>query len=312
MRRFFFFTLKLALVVVLAVWFVNHSGPAHIVWNNYAVDTSAGFLGLCALVGGWCLYRLMHVYHLLRRGPENWRLRRKLKSWRQGHDHLTQGLVAVAGGDAFEAGRRAVHARRLLGSSPATQLLQAQAAQLAGDYRSAQEIFRGLATEPLSAVLGYRGLIMEARRAGNWVEMERLVEKLHRLRPETPWLNLLRFELLARRHSWEQAGVALRQASEARLLEPIEARRHRSAMRAAAAQDEAMQGLHDSALQSAELAVREAPGFLPAILVLAGMQKLKGNKRAMLRLIEKTWKKQTHPPIGRALARCRERCGREF
>ena len=59
-------------------------------------------------------------------------MRRKLGKMRDGQRLLTEGLVAVAGGSAAEAGRLAVQARKLLGVTPAVRLLQAQAAQLAG------------------------------------------------------------------------------------------------------------------------------------------------------------------------------------
>jgi len=196
-KRLFFFVLKLAVLLALAVWLADRPGTARIVWHNYVIETSAAFLGLCIFGAALAFYILLRFWHLLRNGPEMWRLRRRLDKAREGHRQLTEGLVAVAGGSAAEAGRAAVGARKLLGVSPATQLLQAQAAQLAGDRGAAREIFLALAAEPDSAILGYRGLIMDALHAGNRDEAEKLAEKLRRLRPETPWLNLIRFELAA-------------------------------------------------------------------------------------------------------------------
>ena len=212
MKRILAFTLRLAIIIALAVWFVDRSGSARLVWGGYVIETSAAFIGFCVLAAGFIFYLLLRFLHFLRHGSKHSRLRKGLKKWQHGHDHLTKGLVAIAGGDAAEAGRHAVQARKLLGATVATRLLQAQAAQLAGDASAAQEIFHALAAEPDSAVLGYRGLIMEARRARNWAEVERLVEKLHRLKPETPWLNLIRFDLLARRQAWDEANMALAQA----------------------------------------------------------------------------------------------------
>ena len=271
-KRFLGFILRLAILVAIAVWLADRPGTARVVWHGYVIETSAAFLGLTVLAAAFVFYMLFRLWQLLRHGPEHWRLRRRLKKWRQGHEQITEGLVAIAGGDAAEAGRHAVQARRLLGESTATRLLQAQAAQLAGDTRAAQEIFRALAADPDSAVLGYRGLIMEARRAGNIAEMERLVEKLHRLKPETPWLNLIRFELLARRQAWGEANTALAQAASARLLEPARTKRHRAALLTAASQSETRQGYKDKALPLAEQAARQAPGWLPAILNLAQAQ----------------------------------------
>lgn len=297
MKRIFFFTLKLALLTALAVWIVARDGPARMVWNGYVIETSASFLGFCAIAIGFVFYLLFRFWHVLRHGPERWRLHRKLKKWQQGHDHLTEGLVAVAGGDAAEAGRQAVEARRLLGATTATHLLQAQAAQLAGDHRAAQEIFRMLAGEPESAVLGYRGLIMEARRAQNWAEMERLIEKLHRLKPETPWLNLVRFELLTRQENWDDANSALAQVASARLLEPGRAKACRAALLVAASQGEARKGHADKALQAAEQAIKQASDWLPAVINLAQRQMASGHRRAAHRTIEKNWRRMPHPQL---------------
>lgn len=297
MRRLFFFTLRLALIIALAVWFVDRSGTARFVWGGYVIETSSAFIGFAALALGFVFYLLFRVWNLLRHGPVYLRLRRKLTRLQQGDEHLALGLVAVAGGDAFEAGRRAVHARRLLGSTTSTRLLQAQAAQLAGDWRAAKEIFHALAAEPDSAVLGYRGLIMEARRARNWAEAERLVEKLHRLKPETPWLNLVRFELLARRQAWAEAGAALNRAAAARMIDTTRVKKSRAALLAAGAQDEMRQGRYDKALQAAEQAARQAPGWLPAIITLAQAQNLSGHRRAMQRTVEKNWARHPHPQL---------------
>ncbi len=294
MKRLFGFILRLAVIVALAVWLADRPGTARIVWHGYVIETSAAFLGLAGLAAGFVFYLLFRFWHFLRHGPALWRQGRKLKKMRQGHEQITEALIAVAAGDASEAGRKAVQARRLLGSTTLTQLLQAQAAQLAGDSRAAQEIFRALAKESESAVLGYRGLIMEARRVGDTAEMERLVEKLHRLRPETPWINLMRFEILARREAWDEATIALGQAASARLVEPVRSKRHRAALLVAASQQAARGGQNDKALQSAEQAAKQASDWLPAIINLAQAQMTSGHRRAAHRTIEKHWPRMAH------------------
>ena len=226
MKRLFSLLIKLAVILALAVWLADRPGTAHIVWHNYVIETSAAFLALAIAAAGFIFYFLFRVWHLMRHGPEIWRLKRKLDKAQQGHRHITEGLIAVAGGDAAEAGQAAVKARKHLGITPATQLLHAQAAQLAGDYQTAKKIFLNLAAESESAVLGYRGLIMEAMRDGDRAEAERLIEKLHRLKPETPWLNLARFELAARKQAWGEADLALGKIAADRLMDPTRARRH--------------------------------------------------------------------------------------
>jgi HemY protein len=296
-KKLFGFVLRLAVLIAVAVWLADRPGTARIVWHDYVIETSAAFLGLCALGVGFVFYLLFRFWHLLRNGPELWRLSRKLKKMRQGQDCLTQGLAAVAGGDAAEAGRFAVGARKLLGATVATRLLQAQAAQLAGDHNAAREIFHALAEEPGSATLGYRGLIMDARRAGDWDEVDSLTNKLHQLKPDTPWLHLIRFESAARRQEWSEAGLALEHASSTRFLEPERLRRYRAAIMIARAQAETRQGQHAKALQAAEQASRQAPEWLPAVINLAQSQIASGHPRAARRTVEKNWARLAHPQL---------------
>jgi HemY protein len=154
-----------------------------------------------------------------------------------------------------------------------------------------------LAAQEESAVLGYRGLIMEARRAGNWAEVENLVKKLHDLKPKTPWLNLIRFELLARRHDWAEANAALALVSSARLLEPEKLKLNRAAIFAATSQSEAGRNSGDKALAAAEQAIKQAPDWLPAIINLAQQQLAFGHRRASLRTVEKNWLRHPHPQL---------------
>jgi len=295
MIRLLGFILHIALLAAIALWLADNPGTAHIVWHDNVIETSAAFLALCVLALGFVFYIVFRLWHLLRHGPAHWRLRRRLKKMQQGQDQFTQGLIAIASGNAAEAGRLAVAARKNIGSGVAAQWLQAQAAQLAGDRRAAQEIFRSLAAHEDAAVLGYRGLITEAKRVGKWDEVDRLMTELYRLKPATPWLSLIRMESAARRRQWEEAESALSHAVAAHLLDSESGHRTRAALRIAASRTAAANGEQDLALQAAEQAARQAPGWLPASLNLAEALAASGHTRATMRLIDRTWKTQPHP-----------------
>lgn len=294
MRRLFFFLLRLAVLVALAVWLADRPGTARIVWRGTVVETSAAALGLAALVVGFVFYLAFRFWHFLRHGPELWSLGRKIRRLRSGQGDMERGLVAIAGGDAAEAGRLAVAARRKLGITVATQWLQAQAAQLAGDRGSAQEIFQALAEKSESAALGYRGLIIEARRRGDWGEASRLVEKLGETKPALPWLGLARFETAARRQDWQGAREALSEAARSGLITPARRKAALAALLVASSQAEARSGRRDRALQEAEAAMREASGWLPAVINLALRQAEAGHRRTAARTVEKYWERAAH------------------
>jgi HemY protein len=297
MMRLLTFVFQIAAVVTIALWLADRPGSAHIVWHDTAIDTSAAFLGLCLLGCAYAIHLVFRLWHFLRHGPTHWRLRRRLTRLQQGQDQLTQGLIAIASGNAVEAGRLAIASRKNIGNAAASQWLQAQAAQLAGDHRGARAIFRNLAADPEAAVLGYRGLITEAKREGKWDEVERLLTELQHVKPTTPWLSLMRMESLARRQQWAEAEQALAHASAARLLDSAAGRRTRAALRIALSREAAANGDTVAALSAAEQAARQAPDWLPAIINLAEVLAKTAHKRAAARVIERAWKQHPHPQL---------------
>ena len=301
MIKFPRFITQIVILAVVAIWLADRPGSARIVWHDTVIETSAAFLGLCVLALGFIFYLMFRIWFFLRHGPAHWKIRRKIGKVQLGQQQFTQGLVALAAGNASEAGRLAIAARKNMDHGIAAQWLQAQAAQLAGDRRAAQEIFRALAANEDSCVLGYRGLITEARRKGKWEDVDRLLNDLHRLKPGTPWLSVIRMESAARRRQWSEAESALSQAVAARLLDSTSGRRTRSALRIAVSRNAVQEDMKDAALQAAEQAVKYTPDWLPALINLAETLAATAHNRAALRVIERAWKKQPHPQLAAIL-----------
>ncbi|MGB9153408.1 MAG: heme biosynthesis HemY N-terminal domain-containing protein, partial [Alphaproteobacteria bacterium] len=108
MMRFFIFILTIAAIAAaVLLCLADGTGTAQIVWHGTVIETSAAFLALCVFVIALALHLVFRLWHLLRHGPANWRMRRKLQKAQQGHALLTQGLIAIAAGNAPEAGRLA-------------------------------------------------------------------------------------------------------------------------------------------------------------------------------------------------------------
>ena len=295
--RLFFLILKLALALGLIVWLANQPGTTQIVWHDTVIETSTAFLALALALAVFCLVTLYRGWRFVGDIPRFWGFRKKIDKLQRGQTLLTQGLVAIAAGNAAEAGRLAIKARRQLGETAATRLLHAQAAQLAGDHAMAREIFQKLAAAPDSAVLGYRGLIMAALRERRWDEAEKYMGLLRRVKPETPWLCLVQFELATRRQQWREASAALAQASALRLVDAGRAKRDQAAALLSAAAVESGCGRREEALQLLEQAARFAPHWVPVALALAMQQFASNHRRAALRTIEKAWSRTPHPQL---------------
>ena len=167
MLRAVFFFIKLGIVVAVAIWLANwHAAvsfelPAYDIdldfnlyfvqlnfgtyaWPGYRIDTSLGVLVLAVLIFAGLVALLYRLWRGLRRSPRE--LGQWLKSDRQkrGYRALTQGMVAVAAGEAAEAQRYARKADQLLDEPPLTLLLSAQAVQLDGDDQPAKRYFTAM------------------------------------------------------------------------------------------------------------------------------------------------------------------------
>jgi len=295
--RFSGFLFRLFVLTVLVVALAANPGTAAIAWRDFEIKTSAAFLLFVLFLLSLVLFTLYRFVHFLRHGPRFWRMRRKLRHLGEGQDMFTKGLIAIAAGDGVEAGRLAVASRKLLGATPATRLLQAQAAQLAGDERTARVLFLGLAADPETMVLGYRGLIGQAVRAGNWDDAERFLEKLAHLKPETPWLSRVRFDLAVRRCDWLEAQGYVKPLSSPSLGEAALSPEHKAAIFLALAEEKQKGGDIKGALEESERACKAAPAFFPAIYALAKIQNEADYDKLSVRTIEKAWEAHAHPQL---------------
>jgi HemY protein len=296
--RLFWFVIKFAAVIALAVWLAEEPGKISLVWHGYSVEASAAVLcvAIFLLVAASLLaYRIVRLF---RYGARGMKVRRQLHNQQLGLQRLGQGFTALAAGDAAEAGKMALAARKLVGHTALTAWLQAQAAQLAGDHASASTIFTQLTKEKATAPLGYRGLIGSALRQNNHAKAAALVEDLATEHPKAPWLNVARYEVASRQGAWAQAAQALRRASGQNLIEVGDMSQREAALMVAEARTAEQQGQMPRALQAAEQAQKTAPDWLPARIALVQTLLAAGYTKPALKRVEKFWDTTPHPELG--------------
>jgi len=161
--------LILAAIVVAVAWFVAHlPGQFVLHLGTYVVQTSVpvAVLALAVLFG--VLYALARLVSGLLRIPQWFGTRGALRQRRRGDLAVTQSLLALAAGDGTDAQREAARSRRLLGDTPQTLLLAAQAARMSGREDEAEAIFRELAERDDAGFLGLRGLLRQALARQDW------------------------------------------------------------------------------------------------------------------------------------------------
>jgi HemY protein len=287
----------LALAVAIAAYFAGHPGRVDIIWQDWEIETSVGVLAAAvaiAIVAGVGLYLLASLILSL---PRALLRRRREQQRRAGYRALSEGLVAIAAGDAEEAKRHVHKADQLLADPPLTLLLSAQAAQLAGDGAAARKFFTAMIERPETEFLGLRGLINDALREGDDTAALRLAERAKSLRPATPWVVETLLQLEVRGGRWEEARVTVAEAIRKKSLPAARARHHHSVILYELSLAAEKSGDPRRALALAEQAQRLAPDIAAPAAQHARCLAGEGRKKAAAKAIERAWRTAPVPEL---------------
>jgi HemY protein len=296
--RWLFFLIKVGVVAVAAVWIASRPGRVSFVWLGYRLDTSIGVL-LAALLLLLLLVIVLHgLWRLVWRGPRDLGRLRAERKRRRGYRALSQGMAAVAAGDAAEARRQARLANSLLHDPPLILLLAAQTAQLGGDETAARRYFTAMLERPETAFLGLRGLLMQALKAGDRPEALSLARRAYEERPKTGWAVATLLDLHLEAGDWAEAAPLLTQAAKLKAMPDSEARRKRAVLLAERARSEPPA----NGLTAARDAVKLAPDLVPARVQFARILATAGREREAAKVIEQGWSMAPHPDLAAAYA----------
>ena len=276
-------TLFWGIIVFVCAWIVAHlPGRVSFDAGPYTVDTSVPIAVTAILLLFVVLYAIFRLVTLVVRLPgagSSWRGGRRRRS---GDIAVTRALVALAAGEKADARREANRARALLGDTPQTLLLTAEAGRLAGRDDEQTAALKALAERKDSAFLGLRGLLAQAITRQDWTEAASLARQAETAHPGAAWLRHERSQLAVRAGNW----------AEALTLAGPDA--PKAALAVAAAHAEADP---DRAERLARQALKADPSFTPAVLALAGMLRTKGREKRAQAVLVDGWKRAPHPDI---------------
>jgi HemY protein len=306
MIRTIIFVIGVGLVVAGGIWLAERPGSVALEWQGWRIDTSVAFLALALAIVAIVLGLLLRFWHVLRGAPGTFLANRRQARRERGYQALTQGMVAVAAGDADEAERQAKRADALLGDPPLTMLLSAQSAQLNGDEAAAKAYFTAMLDRQETAFLGLRGLLMQAQREGNGAEELRLARRAYALRPKTPWVLTTLFDAQVRHDQWREALPVLEEAMRRGAMEGAVARRRLAVVLLGCSGEAEEAGDRASALTYAKRAASLMPDFLPATLHHIALMVDGGKKRAAARMLHNAWARIPHPELARIYAAMEE------
>ncbi len=239
-----------------------------------------GFLALL-LLGYWAS-RLLSALLNLPALTSRWRADRRRRG---GDAAVTQTLVALAAGDHAKARRAAHRTRAMLGDTPQTLLLAAEAGRLADRDDETEAAYRALADNPDAALLGYRGLFRLAVARQDWREAAALAAQAEKAYPGASWFRPERGRLAVRAGDWA-AALALSDPGTPR-----------AALGTAAALAEPNPAF---AANLAKQAWKDDPTLAPAVLAYAATLRSAGKERRALSILRHAWTLAPHPDIAEA------------
>lgn len=212
MRRTLLILLACAIVIGAALWVALLPGAVRFEAGSLSIDAATPTLIFAALLILTLFYLVVRGLGGLLRLPHRVRTGRAARRQRAGEIAITRTLLALAAAQQSDALTESGRARRLLGDTPQTLLLAAQAHRLAGRDEPADALYTMLAERSDSALIGLRGLLEQALAQRDWTRAHGLATRADRAYPNCVWLREARATLAA------QAGdgaIALSRAAPA-------------------------------------------------------------------------------------------------
>jgi HemY protein len=271
-----------AAAVALSWWVSRLPGHVSATVSGWSFEASAPVA--IAVLAGFVLavHLLLRLLDGLTRLPGRlggWSARRRRAT---GDEAVNRSLLALAAGEAEAARRETERARRLLGDTPQTLLLVAEAHRLANEDTAAEEIFESMAGRKDTAFLGLRGLFRQALAREEWASAAEIARRAEQAHPGGTWLRGERMRLAVRAGDWPQALA----------LAGPEAPAADFATAAAAAEGDPAE-----ARRLAKRAWKVDPGLTPAALVYAGLLRRAGRESRALDVVQLAWAAFPHPDL---------------
>ena len=221
---------------------------------------------------------------------------------RKGYAALGEGMLAVASGEGRLAQDKAAKAEKYLNLPHITNLLSAQAAEVAGDKARAGQVYRTLLEDDRTRFVGIRGLMRQKMDEGDTTTALLLAQKAYALKPRHRELQDTLLDLEMREHDWKGARQLLKdKRRQGDLPQDVHIRRD-AVLALQEAREVLAQGNSISAREAAISAAKASPDLIPAAVLAARSYVAQKDYRNASRVLEKTWSVRPHPDIASAYA----------
>ncbi len=221
---------------------------------------------------------------------------------RKGFDALSAGMMAMASGEGQLALAKAAKAEKYLRKPELTNLLTAQAAEMAGDRKKAEETYRKLVENEATRFVGIRGIMKQKLADGDTDTALALAQKAFAIKPRHPETQDVLLGLQAQGEDWAGARKTLNAKLKYGAL-PRDIHKRRDAVLALSEARDIF--AEDHSIEQREKAIeanRLSPDLIPAAVMAAQALQAQGKGKQALRVLKKAWQVQPHPDLAAAFA----------
>ena len=303
------FVVAVAALALGAGWLLETEGGIQVVvaGKEYTLGPLQSVIALVALIFAvWVLLKLLGllvaVWHFLNGDDTAISRYFERRKYAKGYDALAEGMMALASGEARTALAKAEKADRYLDRPELTSLLTAQAAEMAGDRKKAEETYRKLVTNDATRFVGVRGIMKQKLADGDTETALQLAEKAFAIKPKHEETQDILLKLQADKQDWKGARETLSAKLKYGAL-PRDVHKRRDAVLALSEAKSVLE--EDETIEAREAAIeanRLSPDLIPAAVMAAHGYIEKGQKRYATRVLKKAWDAQPHPDVAAAFA----------
>ncbi len=299
-RLIAYIVVSLALALGLA-WLISQPGTVMIDLAGYRLQPGIGVSALGLVVVILLAVLLWSLIRRLLAAPGILAQKAGARRRQKGVEALSDGFIALQGGDAGRARQLAVEARARLPGNAAAQLLQARADLALNEWGAAREEYRALLENPKTAIAALSGLYQQACAQHRYDAAVTFAHKAHALAPALSWAGRAIFEDLIRRSDWEAALEMVNNRPAPTRQGKIDNKRQAAVLHTALAIDlETTNPL--GALEHTRTAMKLEPDFVPAALIAARIYSSRGEVRKATSLLRRVWRTSKHPHVATLFA----------
>jgi HemY protein len=221
---------------------------------------------------------------------------------RKGYAALAEGLMALASGEERVAMAKAAKAEKFLRRPELTNLITAQAAEMAGDRKKAEAMYKKLLADERTRFVGIRGIMKQKLEAGDTETAMKLAEKAFALKPRHAETGDVLLALQATQNDWAGARQTIGTKVKAGALPKDVGKRRDAVLALQEAKEIFAEGNSIRAREAAIEANKLSPDLIPSAVLAAKSYVEQDNPKYAQRVLSKAWQAHPHPDLAAAFA----------